>query len=466
MEHGSTEMRIALRSGKNPWHVLSPATTYRKNVFGNNVGNLAFSHAAHRTLSTSTSVVESNRFTVSAAEAARINAECDVFVLPLANAFRLSFASALTRLTAMIEELTVPVVVLGVAAQGTLDYDASRLTRIEPLVKRFVSAVLDRSATIGVRGEFTANYLASLGFSAVDVIGCPAMYLHGADLQVVPKRPALAVDAKLSIGVSPYVKAMGKLLARHLARYPHLTYIPQDLETLGKLLLGPVADPHPIASDLPLHLTNRVFTEDKARFFVDPVPWLKHLAGRDFYFGSRIHGSIMALLAGTPATVLAHDSRTLELAEFHQIPHRRIADGRKVGAARLYDEMDLDALHRTHAANFTNYVEFLERNGLPHIWQAGESAAGFDERVAATRFPAAVRMPTRATRTVAPVTRLRLRARRLAVRTKPQRRLELRAQRPQQREEAQISAVPEVADAGRAARSGLVADLSLHDGCV
>jgi Polysaccharide pyruvyl transferase len=391
-------MRIALRSAKNPWDAVSPLANYRYNTFGNNVGNLVFSEAVHRALSTARAEVESNRFVVSAIEADRLNAESDVFVVPLANAFRPSFADALERLTQMIERLTIPVVVAGVAAQGTVDYDSKRLRNIEPIVKRFVAAVLDRSATIGVRGEFTADYLRQLGFSAVDVIGCPAMFMWGSNLEVTRKVTDLGPDARLSLGVSPYLKAMGPVLDHHLQRYRDLTYIAQDRDTLGALVIGRSVD-HPRFADAPVRTTHQAFVEDKIRFFVDPRPWLNHLRQRDYYVGSRIHGSMIALLAGTPATVLVHDSRTRELAEFHRIPHRRLGKiAPTVDAAELYREMRLDSMSATHQANFTNYLGFLERNNLPHIWTAGESPAVFDRQVAAAPLAAPVRAPRPARR--------------------------------------------------------------------
>jgi polysaccharide pyruvyl transferase WcaK-like protein len=48
----------------------------------------------------------------------------------------------------------------------------------------------------------------------------------------------------------------------------------------------------------------------------------------DFVFGSRIHGSIAAVLSGTPSYLLAHDARTLELARYFDLPHRPMADTR------------------------------------------------------------------------------------------------------------------------------------------
>jgi polysaccharide pyruvyl transferase WcaK-like protein len=78
------------------------------------------------------------------------------------------------------------------------------------------------------------------------------------------------------------------------------------------------------AAGAPITLDHPLIRSDRVRFFLDPTTWFEHLAQYDFSFGTRIHGNIAALLAGTPALLLAHDSRTLELAEYHEIPHRTI----------------------------------------------------------------------------------------------------------------------------------------------
>ena len=112
----------------------------------------------------------------------------------------------------------------------------------------------------------------------------------------------------------------------------------------------------------------------------------------DFAFGTRIHGNIAALLAGTPSYVLAHDSRSLELARYFAIPHRLISEVREdADAAGFYDESDFTELNRGHAARFDRLVDFLRLNGLEHIYAEGQDPDALDARLAATRFPAAVR---------------------------------------------------------------------------
>lgn len=382
--------RIVVRSAKNPWEIVSPTETMHRNLFGNNAGNLMFSHAVHRLLSIDGVQVDSNRF-YGRKLAARFNDEYDAFVVPLANAFRPSFHESLDRLTAIIETLTIPVIVVGVGAQFNLRNNQDRLEPMEPSVKRFVSAVLDRSATIGVRGETTYDYLKRLGFDAVDIIGCPSMFMYGPELPAFRPLEKLTPKSKVSVGISPYVKPMGPIVMNNLARYPDLTYLPQDIQTLRKMIMGENDEELGLDSDIPLYLNHPLFQRDQVRFFVDPLPWIDYLSGRDFWFGTRIHGSIASVLSGSPTILLAHDSRTLELAKYHEIPHRLVRKLRpEVDLQSLHERADYGPLHANHAARFETYARFLERNGLDHRFQPGKSGAAFDHKCAEARYPEAV----------------------------------------------------------------------------
>lgn len=115
------------------------------------------------------------------------------------------------------------------------------------------------------------------------------------------------------------------------------------------------------------------------------------LRDRDFVFGTRIHGTIAALLAGTPAYVFAHDSRTLELAEYFAIPHRRMADvPPDVDAAELHAEADFQVFNEGHAARFATFADYLERHGLEHVFRPGQDTLAFGRQLQATPFPPAV----------------------------------------------------------------------------
>ena len=212
---------------------------------------------------------------------------------------------------------------------------------------------------------------------------------------------------------------MGPIALTALARYPHLTYVAQDLDTLSLLVDGiPLAGGTP-DSPLPRHPDHPLFRERRTRFYIDPWSWFDDLRHVDYVFGSRIHGAIASLVAGTPATVLAHDSRTLELARYFDIPHRLLRDVRHpLDPDDLYQEADFAALHAGHRERLATFREFLERCRLDHVFAHDGAAAAFERQIAMTPFSGAVvgRDPFGdAADMSAAARRLRSRARRLAL---------------------------------------------------
>ncbi|MDG9719140.1 polysaccharide pyruvyl transferase family protein [Streptomyces sp. DH24] len=387
--------RVLLRSGKSPYDVVPVEEALHRDVIATNSGNLIFSDAAHKILQTPHTEVVSNGIRSDVSAASRINQEYDAFVVPLANAFRPSFEPQLKRLTRLISRLRIPVVVLGVGAQTGLGYDPARLKPMEPAVREFVSAVLDRSASIGVRGEFTEQYLKDMGFRDVEVIGCPSLFLHGKDLTVRKRVPELTADSRIAVNGSHNAvrkQGMGRIIDRAHARYPHLRYIGQNLSDARQLHWRDLSDPNARVTAMPTHPDHPMYREDKVRVYIDPVTWIDDLRAFDYSFGSRIHGNIAALLAGTPATVLCGDSRTLELCRYFEIPHRRIDElPADVDPATLYEEADFGALTGNHHQRFERFTAFLDRNGLQNTFTHGDGGAAFDRRMRSLAFPPGIR---------------------------------------------------------------------------
>ncbi|QTD98500.1 polysaccharide pyruvyl transferase family protein [Streptomyces cyanogenus] len=390
--------RILLRSGKSPYDVLSVEEALHRDVIATNAGNLIFSDAAHKILETPGTEVVSNGIGTDVTAAARINEEYDAFVVPLANAFRPSFESRLKRMTRLIGKLRIPVVVLGVGAQTGLGYDPARLKPMEQSVREFCAAVLERSASIGVRGEFTEQYLRDMGFRDVEVIGCPSMFLHGRELDVRKKVPELSADARIAVnGSHSAVQRQGldRIITRTHARYPNLCFVGQNISDARQLHWRDLTDPNARVTAMPTHPDHPMYREGKVRVYVDPVTWIDDLRSFDFSFGSRIHGNIAALLAGTPATVLCGDSRTLELCRYFEIPHLRLDQAAKdpeaADPARLYAQADLGGLVGGHAERFDRFVRFLDKNGLQNTFTHGDGGAAFDERMRALSFPPGIR---------------------------------------------------------------------------
>ena len=383
--------RILLRSGKSPYDVVPVEEALHRDVIATNSGNLIFSDASHKILETPGTEVVSNRMRIDPAAAGRINEEYDAFVVPLANAFRLSFEPALQKLTRLITKLKIPVVVLGVGAQSSLDYDPDKLRSMEASVKAFVSAVLDHSASIGVRGEFTEQYLKEMGFRDVEVIGCPSLFMHGKELAVHKRVPGLTTDSRIAINGSHSAvrgQGMDQIIRRTHERYPNLRYIAQNLSDAKQLHWRDMSHPNAKIKGMPSHPGHPMYAEDKVRIYVDPARWIDDLRGFDFSFGSRIHGNIAALLAGTPATVLTADSRTLELCRYFDIPHQRIDQvAEDLDPARLYEQADFTQLVGGHQERFERFTGFLDKNGLQNTFTHGDGGVAFEKRMSSLTFP-------------------------------------------------------------------------------
>ncbi|WTI14057.1 polysaccharide pyruvyl transferase family protein [Streptomyces sp. NBC_00820] len=369
-----------------------------RDVIATNSGNLIFSDAAHKILETPDTEVFSNGVGTDVNAAARINEEYDAFVVPLANAFRPSFEGRLKRLTRLIGKLRIPVVVLGVGAQTGVGYDPARLKPMEQSVREFCSAVLDRSASIGVRGEFTERYLLDMGFRDVEVIGCPSMFLYGRRLDVRKRQPELTAESRIAVnGSHDAVRkhGLGKILTRAHEHYPNLRFIGQNISDARQLHWRDLSDPNAKVTAMPTHPDHPMYREDKVRVYVDPVTWIDELRPFDFSFGSRIHGNIAALLAGTPATVLCGDSRTLELCRYFEIPYQLLEkatkDPESADPARLYEQADFSGLTGNHGERFDRFAGFLDKNGLQNTFTHGDSGAAFDARMRSLSFPPGVR---------------------------------------------------------------------------
>ncbi|MFE9623146.1 polysaccharide pyruvyl transferase family protein [Streptomyces sp. NPDC006527] len=387
--------RILLRSGKSPFDVLPVEEALHRDVIATNSGNLIFSDAAHKILTTPNVEVFSNGMRTDAAAAGKINDEYDAFVVPLANAFRPTFEPALQRLTRLIGKLKIPVVVLGVGAQFGVTYDPTRLKAMEPSVRAFCAAVLEHSASIGVRGEFTEKYLNDMGFKDVEVIGCPSMFMFGERLTVEKRAATLTTDARVAVnGSHTAVRGGGlhKIINRAHARYPNLLYIGQNLTDARQLHWRDLNSPAGRMTEMPTHPDHPMYQEGKVRVYVDPATWIGDLRDYDYSFGSRIHGNIAALLAGTPATVLAFDSRTLELCRYFEIPHRLLSEvPPDLDPAELYEEADFGPLTGNHRERFDRFTAFLDKNGLENTFTHGDGGKAFEKKLRSLPFPPGVR---------------------------------------------------------------------------
>jgi len=372
--------RILMRAGLSPLECPGAEEVIFHNLIGENTGNLLFPYSIMRLLmcaDTSIDTIPANQV-YTRGQIAEWNANYDCFVIPLANAFRKSFLMELGYLTELVRRLTIPCVVIGVGVQTGTGGMAQTPPELDRQVQQFMAQVLKKSALVGVRGEFTAEYLKRLGFAEekdFTVIGCPSMYLHGPRL---PVRTPVELTRQTPVSFNCKIRIPAKLsrfVLQSAKQFEHYTYIPQGIDDLLLLYAGKSIDREKfpkIHKGYPWQMHSKICASGHEAGFVDACSWLEFLKTVDFSFGTRIHGNIAAVLAGTPAFLFAPDGRILELARYHNIQHMTASQVTEdTDLFKVYGQADFYSVQRGHAERFAHYADFLECNGLSHIYQGG-----------------------------------------------------------------------------------------------
>lgn len=375
--------RILMRAGRPPHDTTSNEAAFawlKSGHFASNTGNMLFSDSVYRALSTPDAEIVCDAYLperqrLSDAQMEYINSEFDMYVMPMANAFRRGYAGRLLgNLTDFVQRLTIPVAVVGVGGQASIEGNIADALpeRERSNTAAFARAVLDRSASIGVRGHLTKELLLDLGFgsSDVDVIGCPSMYVNDRDFQVREPVGALDSNSGVVISLESKIDALGDLYKANEVLYPRLTSVYQTMTGIDYILWGVEADGFPEGT--PKRVSDPAYVEGRLRYFSNSLTWRRYMAAQDFAFGVRIHGNVSAISAGTPAFMLSVDSRTRELAEFFHIPTAPLAEVMESGkftADDLYQRADMSELNRALPEKWDAYHGFLEKNGIAHINQ-------------------------------------------------------------------------------------------------
>ncbi|QBE48647.1 polysaccharide pyruvyl transferase family protein [Leucobacter triazinivorans] len=381
-----------MRAAKNPLQPFSATETIRLNTIGNNSGNLMFAAATHALLAVEGTTIDAIPSFREKDLAARVNEEYDGVIVPLANCFRPAFEPELRNLTRFIQGLKKPFAMMSGGAQVEFnDPEFKGLEVIKPAVAAFCRAVLDKSDKITVRGETTATYIRSLGFNEVEVIGCPSLSRMGREFQI-HSGPS-QFGSRLAYNVEVSKDLMGGLIERLESAGADLTYVPQDMKSLEMLVWN--REVYPLSRDekQPLHLSHRHMAPGRVKFFLDSSPWIDFMRTQDAALGPRIHGAVAAISAGTPALLIAHDTRTKELARYHGIPHILPSELESIrGLDDLWARLDYTEFNDSRHEQIDRVVNHLESNSFSTTLSKGKEPdrQKYFSELANRRFPQAV----------------------------------------------------------------------------
>lgn len=266
---------------------------------------------------------------------------------------------------------------------------------LKPGTERLLHLLSERGGSIGVRGAFTAEVLWEMGIRNTSIVGCPSLLgLQAPALdRLATARPALdKVALNLSNNVRRHALHPDAMRSAENALFQRLLgenafYILQNerpemdlLAAMAAMQPAKVADAVQRIADI-FEISGsrddlKAFLERRVRIFFGVEDWVGCMATMSLAIGSRFHGNVAALLAGTPSFCLVHDMRTLELCEVLRLPH--VVLDRRISAEELL-ERALDADFTPFLANrprlMTEWRLFLARNGLEPSMAAQQNEA-------------------------------------------------------------------------------------------
>ncbi len=206
------------------------------------------------------------------------------------------------------------------------------------------------------------------------------MYTFGPDLII--RDTVINKDSKVAINnsrLSP--ENLLKFLERSQREFNDITFIPQWMKELKLTYYGGPDIDNKDQLTYPTSLTHRLYQEDKVNYFLSAHDWIEFLRTVDLSFGARLHGNITATIAGTPSILFPKDARMRELAEYHQLTHvmaNEVTDDTTI--FDLIEQVDFHSPEKMQKRNFNNYIDFLNKNDLDHIYNYG-GKTDFDSKV-------------------------------------------------------------------------------------
>lgn len=272
------------------------------------------------------------------------------------------------------EKIDLPVFLIGLGAQPI---GGKQIPVLKPGTEKLIRIAAERSHALAVRGPFSAEVLEHYGVKNVTVTGCPSLLLSGST--VFPVRRAANVGVEdlallstrhLMYQADPFNKALYKTALDAQADvifqselydlyYSDVHIGEQAPEDLDRVLAEAYGSPTEAVA---------AYLRGHGKFFYDLKTWLEYAAAKKLMIGTRFHGAITSLLAGTPAVLIAHDARTTEMAETMFIPHVRqeAVDPSSIDSLLgLYDEEAIGRFEHGYSAYRENFQRFFEAAGLP-----------------------------------------------------------------------------------------------------
>lgn len=364
--------KYLIRAGYNPLVQYDIDDALFNNITGWNSGNMLYAYGVFNILFDGENGLISTyyRTDFNESEIDYINNNFDAFILPLADAFRIDWEDNLIAYTKLIRKLKIPCIVIGACLRAPYNCDLKGKFPFDNSVKEFISAVLDKSSIIGLRGFRTCEYLRNLGFSEEThfrAIGCPSLYTYGDTIKTKEVPDSIR---SILFNINPNVsEKANEFFYSTLLKIPKSNIVLQEMGEFEAIYYGYRIPKWP-SKKFPYSVFNDLSKTNNIKFFFDPQQWFGFASEFDISLGTRFHGTVANILSGIPHVVVPLDSRMQELIDFHHITHLD-KDELEGDVTKYIDRLNFHSYQDGLQDNLNNYINFLKKNEVCSVFDKG-----------------------------------------------------------------------------------------------
>lgn len=287
----------------------------------------------------------------------------------------------------VLAKLKIPIIAFGIGAQAP----SKGPLVLSQASRRVLSIISERSASLGVRGSYTADVLWSLGIRNARIIACPTIFRNNdptlridlpplETVQDVAYTLRREVDATYAQDPRRYLDLQRETIL-DLAQRFRIEILAQGEVEEKNVLWGNPAQRQAAISTLRNHGWLRGTDDPMERFYANNLFYsdsvsefelkLRH---KQLVLGYRLHGNLLGLANRIPSVYFTYDSRTAEFAETLQIPSFDVFSGRKFRLEEYWDQSLFERFNRAYYQTYRAMRLFLDENCIAHKMQ-DEAAA-------------------------------------------------------------------------------------------
>ncbi len=283
-----------------------------------------------------------------------------------------------------LETTSLPVFLIGVGAQASLKMEVPEVCAG---TRRLLDLVRDRSTSIAARGRFSCDVLEKLGVKTAVETGCPSLMLGGVrgpqiDIkQITHESCAMHSTRHGYQAADPFQRWLYNEAFKHKLDL----VLQSELSDIYLVLGSPEAEQIPAKGIQSLRDAYgaedmdaiRSYLQSYGHVFLNYREWIAFMKTRTLCFGTRIHGTVASLIAGVPATLICHDSRTLEMAESMSIPmvlSTSLDTEKEIRIEELFlpeETLDFSAAYRKYYARYLAYFSANQLSISPEFLMTG-----------------------------------------------------------------------------------------------